>query len=182
MDMAIGNAHRGLEERYLSAGNSGDLTLRAGRLGDVDALVQMAWSRGRLGQALLQLTGEWDAAARRGLRFEQAFLQMKSLPLVRGAMFIWAMGDAPLPPREHQLQDADDLSWSILMWWLERTCTDCCGTGWVSQRAAPKKPCTSCHGKGEKRIPRGEAGRALVTHLEQCVYQSRQSARGRAAR
>jgi len=177
MDMAVGKI-----EAYLSAGNSKDLTVRAGRLGDVDALVSVAWSRGKVGHALLRLHSEWDGAARRGLKLEQVFRQLKALPEVQGALFAWAIHEVALPPQRERLEDADDLVGAILVWWLDRTCKTCSGTKWVTRAFAPKAPCTSCHGTGEARIPRGEDGRGMVAFMESCLYRHRASIKGRAAR
>lgn len=172
----------GWGETYVSAGSSHDLSVRADRRGHADALVEVAWNRSKLGAALLQLMREWDGAAKQGMRFEQSFLQMKALPAVRGAMVLWALGDVALPPRREQLEEANSLSWSIVTWWLDPACKGCCGTGWVTPKNAPKKPCTSCHGTCEAPIPQGNRGRALVKYLEDSIYRARASVRGRAAR
>lgn len=169
-------------EAYVAAGSSHDLTVRPDRRGHADALVEVAWSRGKVGAALLRLMSEWDGAAKSGLRFEQAFLQMKALPEVRGAMFTWALSDTALPPRREQMEEAEALSWAVLMWLLDPSCKTCTGTGWVTRAHSPKKPCTSCHGTKESAIPHGQAGRALVGYMEGCLYRARASGRGRAGR
>lgn len=176
MDMAT------ISERYISGANATDLTVRSERDGAVEALVSVAWSRSKVGAALLRLHSEWDGAMRSGLRFEQSFLRMKSLPEVRGAMFVWALGNAPLPPTLDRIEEANDLSWSILTWVLDPTCKTCSGTGWVTLANAPKKPCTTCHGTQEAVIPHGERGRAMVAYLESCMYRAKASIKGRAGR
>jgi hypothetical protein len=169
-----------LSEQYLSAGNSKDLTVRQhGRRDDIEALVAVAWSRSKLGALLLQLMGEWDSAAKQGMRFEQSFLKLKAMPEVRGAMVFWTLDGKALPPTQEQWDAANDLSWSILTWWLDRACKACKGTGWVTRPNSPKKPCTTCHGTREAVIPHGQTGRALVAHLESCMYRHRASGRAK---
>jgi hypothetical protein len=179
MDTSSGG---GYSEQYVSAGSSHDLTVRADRRGDADSLVEVAWSRSKIGAALLRLMREWDGAAKQGLRFDQAFLQMKALPDVRGAMVVWALGNTALPPRREQHEEANDLSWAVLSWWLDRACTACAGTGWVQRAKVANQPCRTCHGSREKAIPHGQFGRALVAHMESCLYRHRASVKGRAGR
>lgn len=170
----------GFSEQYVSASSSHDLTVRGDRRSDLDAVVEVAWSRSKVGAALLMLMREWDGAAKRGLRFDQAFMQMPSLPSARGAMVAWALGDTALPPRREQMEEANALSWAVLTWWLDPACKGCAGTGWATKAKAPNKPCTTCHGTREAVIPHGQMGRALVAHLEMCVYKAKASMKGRA--
>jgi hypothetical protein len=178
MDASTG----GLEEQYVNAVGSYDLSMRGERRSDADALVEVAWNRSKVGAALLQLMREWDGAAKRGIRFDQAFLQMKALPDVRGAMVAWALADTALPPTQVQHEEANALSWAVLSWGLDRACTACSGTGWVQRAKVANQPCRTCHGSREKTIPHGQMGRALVVHLESCVHRARASIKGRMAR
>lgn len=176
MDMATGN----LTERYLSGANATDLTVTADREGAVDALASVAWSRGRVGWALLRLHSEWDGAARRGLKPEQAFGALKQLPAVRSALLGWA--HARKPDRLEILTDGTALVDAFIAWFLSPTCPTCNGTMWVTRSNKPKQPCTECHGTGEARIPMGNEGRALEGYVRDCLYSHRASIRGRMAR
>jgi hypothetical protein len=171
MDMSIGNSS-GITERYLSGANASDLTVKGDREGAVDALVQVAWGRGRVGHALLRLHSEFDGAARRGLKPEQVFGQLKSLPDVRTAMLNWAT--------EQRVDQPEGFVLAILAWWLDKACKSCGGTMWVTRPNKPKQPCTHCHG-GEARIPHGNDGRGMVNFMESCMHRHRASVKGRMA-
>lgn len=169
MDMAMGG---GSFERYVSGANSSDLSVRSdGRADDVEAIVAVAWNRSRIGAALLRLSSEWDGAARRGLKLEQAFRQLRSLGDVRTAMLAWAHQDRRAQP--------EDLVAAVLAWWLDKTCKACSGTKWITRENKPKQPCGTCHGSGEARIPHGDDGRAQLAYMESCLYRARASIRGR---
>jgi hypothetical protein len=176
MDMAVNL------ERYLSAGNSRDLTAKAGRHDDIDALVGVAWNRSRVGASLLRLHSDWDGSAKRGMKLEQSFLALKEMPHVLGALFLWAMEGAAQPPRREQIQDAQELSREVVIWWLDRICKTCKGTKWVTRAHKPMTPCTTCHGTGEAPIPQGQRGRAMVSYMESCLYRARASIKGRMRR
>jgi hypothetical protein len=160
-----------ITERFLSAANSRDLTAKAGREGDVDAIVSVAWNRSRVGAALLRLHSDWDGQAKRGGKLEQTFLSLKSLPEVRSNLLLWA--------QDQRMEDAAVTVAAVLCWWLDKTCKTCNGTQWVMLPNKPKKPCTGCHGTGEAKIPHGEEGRAMLAHIESCIHRARASIKGR---
>lgn len=171
MDMAVSGG--GYVERYVSGANSSDLSVRSeGRADDVEAIVAVAWNRSRIGAALLRLHSEWDGAARRGMKLEQAFRQLRSLGDVKTAMVTWAHQDRRAEP--------DELVDAVLAWWLDKTCKACNGTQWVTRPNRPKQPCTGCHGTGEAKIPHGDDGRAQLAYMESCLYRARASIRGMA--
>ncbi len=163
-----------ISERYMSGANAGDLTIHPRREGAVEAIVEVSWSRGRVGHALLRLHSQFDGAARRGLKPDQLFGQLKALPEVRSALLQWAMGE--------RLMEGGETVDAVLAWWLDRRCTACKGTQWITAEGKQKRPCTSCHGTGEARIPRGNEGRGMVAYMENCLHRHRASVNGRMAR
>lgn len=54
----------GVEERYQTAGNTSDLSVKAERGGAGDVMIAAGWSASRVGMALLRLHSEWDGAAK----------------------------------------------------------------------------------------------------------------------
>lgn len=52
----------GVEEAYVSAGNTSNLKVVAARPGDADVLIAAGWTESRVGMALLRLRSEWDRA------------------------------------------------------------------------------------------------------------------------
>lgn len=168
MDMAT------LDERYQSAANSKDLSTKAGREGDVDAIVAVAWNRSRVGAALMRLHSDWDGLAKRGGKLEQTFLQLKSLPEVRGNMLLWA--------QDRKMEDAAEKVAAILLWWLEPACKACNGTRWVVKAGQPNRTCHVCRGTGEAKIPHGTDGIAMLAYIGSCTHRARASIRGRLAK
>lgn len=51
-----------IEERYQTAGNTSDLTVKADQGGAGDIIIAAGWSSGRVGMALLRLHSEWDSS------------------------------------------------------------------------------------------------------------------------
>lgn len=51
-----------VEERYTTAANTSNLTVKAGKGGAGDLLIAAGWSKNLIGTALIRLHGEWDAA------------------------------------------------------------------------------------------------------------------------
>lgn len=62
-----------VEERYTTAANTSNLTVKADKGGAGDLLIAAGWSPNRIGAALIRLHGEWDGAE-------------KPRPLARGAL------------------------------------------------------------------------------------------------
>jgi hypothetical protein len=54
----------GIEERYQTANNTSNLTVKAEAGGAGDVLIAAGWSDSRIGMALLRLHSEWDSAAK----------------------------------------------------------------------------------------------------------------------
>jgi hypothetical protein len=160
-----------LEERYERAANSTDLRARAGREGDIEAIVAVAWNRSRVGAALMRLHSDWDGIAKRGGKLEQSFLQLKSLPEVRGNIVLWA--------QERRMDNPEAKVEAVLCWWLDRICKACNGTKWVQSRGRPNRPCNVCHGKGEAKIPCGDDGRDMLAYIGECTHRARASIQGR---
>jgi hypothetical protein len=169
-------------EKYLTAVNASDLTVRADREGPVDALVQVALSRGKVGHALLRLHSEFDGVARRGLKPDQVFRQMPSMPAVHDGMFMMATEFEALPPTRERLRAVDRLILAVLCWWMDPTCKCCGGTGWVSSTKNPKRLCIECRGRKEAPIPEGEDGRHMLAFMDGCMHKHRASVKGRMAR
>lgn len=167
-----------LTERYQRAANSKDLTTKAGREGDIDAIVAVAWNRSRTGAALLRLHSEWDGAAKRGQKLDQTFRQLKALPEVLTALAAWCTARAPQPDAEV----SRELSRAVLSWWLDNTCKVCEGTQWVTPKGMPRRPCPECRGSGHAPIPCGNDGREVLAYLEGCLHKAQASIKSRMAR
>lgn len=59
---AVDPNKRDIEESYTSATAASNLTVKSERRGDADLLIAAAWSKSRIGAALLRLHSEWDGA------------------------------------------------------------------------------------------------------------------------
>jgi len=160
-----------ITERYQSAANSKDLTAKAGREGDVDAIVAVAWNRSRVGAALMRLHSDWDGLAKRGGKLEQTYLQLKALSEVRGNILLWA--------RERRMEDAGNKVDAVLCWWLEPACQSCNGTKWIVKEHQPNRPCNVCRGTGEAKIPYGTDGIAMLAYIGSCMHRAQASIRGK---
>lgn len=74
------------------------------------------------------------------------------------------------------VQAAGSVLLDVLGWYLDRCCPRCNGTRWEVTPGTNRqstKACPSCGGRGESRIPHGEMGRCIVTHLEACAARGR---------
>ncbi len=115
-------------------------------------------------QARLQ-AAEW-------LLHEQKILlgKLKTLPYVRGELIDWAMKSGMHAPQTAVAQ--------VLGWWLNPTCPVCSGRRWEVIPGTPKlsrKPCQTCKGTGERGLPGGMEGAALLGYVKDCVNASRVS-------
>lgn len=63
-----------------------------------------------------------------------------------------------------------------LIWWLDKQCKVCNGTKYEVVQGSNRqsdRPCKTCRGSGESKIPRADAGRMLVNYLDDCVQLAR---------
>lgn len=166
---------RTVDEAYISAGNSDDLTVAADRRSDADVLIACGWAPGLLGSALLRLHGEWDGTAKPKRLTETdarlLFGALKTLPKVIEAVGTWAAKRGYSRPHE--------LAGAAVAYWLNDTCHACNGLGYDVIPGTPTlgPTCKRCGGSGKRRPPEGEAGRAALNMMDDCVAVARSSMR-----
>lgn len=168
---------RGIEERYISAGNSTNLKVEAERTSDADVLIAAGWTPGGLGHALLRLHGEWDGFSRaRKIDRTEAILAMghlKSLQACKAALVAWVVGRG--------MEGAEHLAIAVLGYWLDSVCHPCHGRGFESIRNTPAlgKVCKCCEGSGRAKVPHGRDGHEALVLVELCVNRARDSMKNR---
>lgn len=168
-----------VEEMYVSAGNTSDLTVSAEHQGDGDVLIAAGYLKYRLGGALMRLHSEFDAAARkRGDLTETDFRllmgRLKSLTAVLEA----AAQQAAL----WQAARPEALALAVTAWWLDKTCRHCAGRKFQVAPGSPAltaKLCRHCQGTGEIRLPGGEMGKKLARFMDESVERARASMKKR---
>lgn len=127
-----------------------------------------------------QVTKEHSDAARK--RLEDGFLaemketmrMLKTLPEVRLHMQFKAAFD--------QKPDVEPLCGAVLMHWLKPVCSVCSGRKFQLKPGGVElsaNACGGCAGAGHARIPGGEAGRLMLSYMEDCAGIARQSIRDR---
>lgn len=111
--------------------------------------------------------------------------RLKSLPMARHQVALhMANGHTVSAARQ---ADMAHLAASIIKYWLDQTCQKCDGRRWKTIPGTPMlsnrvcDPQTGCGGSGFGRVPGGEAGRALINYIDECVGRARSSIRRRLA-
>lgn len=166
---------RTVDEAYATAGNSSNLAVKADRRSDADVLIAAGWTPGLLGGALMRLHSEWDGAAKKRRMDEtDAFLlfgQLNSLRRAVDGVAAWAERKGHKEPRT--------LANAVLIYWLHDSCQPCLGRGYAVIGGAPVlgRPCRKCGGSGKRNPPGGEAGRAALNMMDECIHVARQSMR-----
>ena len=99
-----------------------------------------------------------------------AMQRLKSLPEVRAQVVrqAWAWN----------VDDAEHVAASVLLWWMDKTCKVCNGTQEQIAKDSHRhigKACQACGGTGEIRVPRGQDGRRLANWLDMCSQLGRTS-------
>ena len=190
-----------IEERYLAASNTSDLTMDADRRGQGDLVGAAGFVDNQLGLALLHMQGEWDRCDKPRKRNvaeiavrATAFKDKKGRPDLRRATveaMVWhasAMREraAKLSGRSVVVGlltdwamergiDVDLIS-PALFHWLSPTCPACDGHGkkQVPYGEEPSKEnCPHC--RGAKEWPRPLGAHDIHTHIKTCIG----SAKGR---
>lgn len=198
-----------IEERYLVAGNTSDLSVCQERCTAADLLIAAGWSPSRLGAAALRLHSEWAVAVqpRRPGR-EQIARMALDLPLLNGKPDLahanrvalhWHQGELrrsfdrlrSLPAVRDQLavqalrrgmSSPAALAAEVLCHWLDPVCPACHGLKFTRVENAPMlsaKACPTCRGLGRTDPPSGQDGRWLLNYLDSCVAEARGSIRKR---
>jgi len=162
------NESRTIEEQYTSAGNAGDLTVKADQRGEADVLIAAGWTPGLLGGVLI------GAAKKRHMDETEAFLlfsQLKTLTRAVDGVAAWAERKGHKEPRT--------LANAVLIYWLHDTCQPCSGRGHELIHGTPSlgRACRKCGGSGKRPPPGGELGKAALNMMDECVHVARQSMR-----
>ena len=195
----------GIDERYQAATSTSNLRVEADKAGAGDVIIAAGMSDSRLGMALLRLHSEWDSSAKprkispdqikalaltmrdshgkpdmmRARRESAAWFAselrlfaqaLKSRPAVIEGLTAWAaIKDIPA----HAVPLA-------VLHWLHHTCQVCDGHG---RRKVPDQPalgarqCHACDGFGQTHRPEGST--RLLTHIDYCIQQARNSLKRR---
>lgn len=168
---------RTVDESYSSAGNTDDLTVTPERRTDVDVLIAAGWAPGMLGAALMRLHSEWDGAAKPSRLSETdarlLYGSLKTLPRVIQGVAEWAARKGYDKPEE--------LAGAAVAYWLGDTCHACHGRGFdlIPGTWVLGPVCRRCGGSGKRKPPEGEAGKATLNMMDNCVAMARASIRKR---
>ena len=165
-----------IEERYTRATTSSNLRCEADTRSDVDCLIACGLTPGILGSALMRLHSEHDSSEKRCATQTEALLLMgklKSLPRVLEALEGWALLrglDAP-----------GKLAQAVTAYWLDSRCDKCGGRGHEQIAGTPSlgRQCKVCRGTGQRKEPMGDAGRVMLSMMEECVMGARNSMKKR---
>lgn len=197
-------AKPGLDERYIAATNTSDLTLNPDRICAATHLIAAGLLGNRMGEALAHLRGEWDASDKPRKLTELeivgragALPKRNGKPDVKRARMEALVGYATaMRHRAHRMRgwspalvlmaewaaargvDADLLSPSLYHW-LSPTCPVCDGHGVRKMADAPTlsaKQCYHCNGAGS--WPRPLGADRIHEWLKSCIGKARQD-RGR---
>lgn len=166
-----------IEERYTRATTSSNLKCEADTRSDVDVLIACGLTPGILGGALMRLASEFDSSSekRPGSKTDAILLmgKLKSLPRVLEALEGWATLrglDAP-----------GKLAQAVTAYYLDSKCTACEGRGHERVAGTPMlgRQCKACRGTGRRKEPMGDAGRLMLSMMEECVMGARNSMKKR---
>ena len=166
-----------IAERYISATNTKDLTVKAEQRNAADMMIAARMTPGVLGNALRRLHGEWDAAAKpRNITHTDATMlygRLKSLQTVLGALCDYLVRKGEQNP----LVAAK----AIVMYWLDDRCQPCNGVG---AKVIPGTPtlgnrCRSCGGSGKRPVPYGSTGKITLAYMDAAAAESLQSMKRR---
>lgn len=193
----------GLDEQYISATNTSDLTLREGACA-ADHLIAAGLMGNRMGMALIHLRAEWDAADKprkpieAEINFRAELLQSvlgrgdNGKPDIRRARIEALIGyERALRARAEKLRgraavlgllrewallrhvDADLLS-PALYHWLNPGCPVCDGHGMRKIEGAPALSTKQCHHcAGTGSWPRPLGAERVSDYLKSCVGKAR---------
>jgi hypothetical protein len=162
-------------EMYTSATHASNLRVEADRPGPADMIIAAGMSHSRLGAALLRLHSEYDGASKPPGKATQTdatllMVSLKSLPGVRDQLSIIAA----------RLGMDADVAPAVLHWSLDRTCHVCHGTKLeLANGGKTGRACKACRGSGESRLPHGEAGKKLLTCIDDALDAARFSIKRR---
>ena len=170
---------RTVAEAYSISCNTDDLTVKAERRSDADALIASGMTPGMLGSALLRLQSEWDGTAKpRKLTETDARLlygSLKTLPKVIDAVGQWAARKGYRDPYE--------LAGGAVAYWLDCVCHACSGRGRELMPNASRPTlgniCRARGGNGRRRPPAGEAGKDVLRLMDESVERARWSIKKR---
>lgn len=120
-----------------------------------------------------QTTAAWLAAAHKMAQdhnAQQAKLLMgnlKTLPRVMAVLAEWATMRA--------LPEPQALAQAVVVFWLDSNCHACHGRGHEVIPGTPSlgRKCKACNGSGKRKEPKGEAGRQMLSLMEDCVTRAR---------
>lgn len=163
----LNDTPRTTEEAYVSATQSSNLRCEPDKRTDLDVLIAAGCTPGILGSALMRLHSEFDSSSEKQARTAtDAILLMgklKSLPRVLKALEGWALLrglDAP-----------GKLAQAAAAYWLNSMCTACEGRGHERVAGTPMlgRQCKACRGTGRRKEPMGDAGRLMLSMMEECV-------------
>ena len=166
-----------IEERYTRATTSSNLKCEADTRSDVDVLIACGLTPGILGSALMRLHSEFDSSSEKQARTStDAILLMgklKSLPRVLEALEGWALLrglDAP-----------GKLAQAVSAYWLNSMCSACEGRGHERVAGTPMlgRQCKVCRGAGKRKEPMGDAGRLMLSMMDDAVMVARNSIKRR---
>jgi len=162
-----------VEESYISASNTSNLSVKAERRGDGDVIICAGWSRSRTGQALMRLRSEWDAAEKPRAQSAEAIqalartlsasepgpLQLKQAQDLAANWLLQAqmelMGKLKsLPDVREQLAldvvdkwrviDSRQLIAKVIKHWLSPACSCCQGRRWQMIPGTPMLSSRAC--------------------------------------
>lgn len=185
-------------ERYASAQNSTNLTVKAGRRTDADVLIAAGWSKDHLGLLLWRLKAEWDSvdkprpvrgAALQDLARALSGPEDKALPITRAHALAYAWHRQELVKLAGKLKSLGTareavMAWAeahkigrqvaldCLHWWLDQTCGTCDGTRYQpvpGTRRLSGKHCPACRGTGQRHIPHGKDGRWMLDAMDRAT-------------
>ena len=154
------------DERYTRATTSSNLRCEADARSDVDCLIACGLTPGTLGIALMRLQSEHDSSEKRCATQTEALMLMgklKSLPRVLEALEGWALLRGLGAPGK--------LAQAAAAYWLNSMCSACEGRGHERVAGTPMlgRQCKACRGTGRRKEPMGDAGRLMLSMMEECV-------------
>lgn len=193
----------GLDEQYIAATNSSNLTLNPDKICAATHLIAAAKGGGRMGSALIHLRAEWDRTDKPRRKTEAEIVaRAKELPKYKGKVDlkrarIEAMSEYNYAMRERAkrltgralvmglLEDwaaargiERDLLSPALFHWLSPECPVCTGPGKVKALEAPVLTDRKCdHCKGAGTWPRPSGAEPIHDFFKSCVAVAK---RGRA--
>ena len=100
--------------------------------------------------------------------------KLKTLPEVRRQVAIRAY--------KWKNPDPEDIGAAVLKYWLDQLCLVCNGQRFKAIPGTPSlsaRHCPACQGSGQARPPRGEEGKRLARHLDDCKNIAERSMRQR---